>query len=455
MKLMPNKKTLSLIILLLLSGEEVGSAPKETPKPITFIYIHGNNFNNDCLRDLFISKTESLHKEIKSSFEHRLTEPAIGDHLLKSGKYKIAEQPLAFYWGDLPQAEVEFLNKQLDLTKGTSIFAQKARVLVSTVLHDAIWLEKSSRRKEVLNRLVDQMRNKNDFVLLGHSGGSLVANQFVTQRISFLSLSDYCHGMAINELFIDRGTEEDKAISKINQNLYSLSNQCKRDSKELEEILNLTDPHVCTDAASYIGLVKTDPRHSAILQPDISRLLNELKTNPQKVLEVKETIDKTCIAKTRFKGMVTFGSPLPIFASVYMANIYEPQNSLSSRYEFIDSVFDYFLKYISQSNSFWIHINHLDDPIGIAIDDETLMKIAEENNSPSTIGENQFEGGKGFIFSTSSFFQRGFKGKRYLKIERYLNPKKAHLWYWNKPSEFAKFLVEAYLDGHRVKVQNK
>ena len=104
-------------------------------------------------------------------------------HTLEDGKYSLAQEPVAFFWGFQSHPEVAFMYNQQGLaqqlkSKIKISIAQKVRNFLGSLLHDAVWVEKLGNKKAITQNLFETAHPNNEHVqpviYFGHSAGSLV-----------------------------------------------------------------------------------------------------------------------------------------------------------------------------------------------------------------------------------------------------------------------------------------
>lgn len=371
-----------LIGLMMLTTSAISAACAESKKPeaIHFVYIHGTNYNTEKWRNIFYRDVDTLHQLLKSQFEKSLL---IQETFLKNGQHTIAEKPVAYYWGDQTHEEIQFLNHHLDLTNhGLNRISinQNARKLIAHVLHDAAWFEKEVNKQEVLTKLFNTIHRKTskgeNVVVLGHSAGSLVTYELMTHRLAFFDVQSFL-----------------KEVGFIGGN------------RSIPQIEN-----TCLKALLVANIVDIDDEGRFAPSETLKSELNQRLTNLQTVTQDQ------CIPANQLKGFVTFGSPLPVFSS-----------SIGD-FEKTDSYFsDYLHAFIYEHDIFWMHVNHGDDPIAVAIPEAELQDFLTG------------------VFKTR---HKGFIANHIGK-HRGANVVNSHVWYWHKPKSFAKLMVKAYEEGYQ------
>ena len=99
------KKFLSILVIFLalfIGLSDIASAKNQ----IKFIYVHGTNDNNKAKEEEFINYVHRLHKQLIIAFNNS---QIAQKNLLENGKYTIAEEPVAFYWGAESKKDLNLL----------------------------------------------------------------------------------------------------------------------------------------------------------------------------------------------------------------------------------------------------------------------------------------------------------------------------------------------------------
>ena len=108
------KKFLFSILTILLLQNYVYSAQTN----ISFIYINGSNNNDTKMRTWYENGVKKLHPTIKGKFEsNKETKKWFNS---ETGIYHINETPVIFFWGDRSKNDLDFVKRQLDISKALS-----------------------------------------------------------------------------------------------------------------------------------------------------------------------------------------------------------------------------------------------------------------------------------------------------------------------------------------------
>ncbi|MGN0014931.1 MAG: hypothetical protein ACI37T_05880, partial [Candidatus Gastranaerophilaceae bacterium] len=85
------------IVLITIFSTKSALAEYSAEQSVKFIYINGANNNTPSMQKWFYNGVYKLHPQMKHQFE---TSKFVNKYLLKSGKYRIEEEPGIFFWGD-------------------------------------------------------------------------------------------------------------------------------------------------------------------------------------------------------------------------------------------------------------------------------------------------------------------------------------------------------------------
>lgn len=366
-----------------------------SPEAIRFVYIHGTNQNTPESHQVFNKRVARLHPYVQTALEQ---EPLVKAHLLDGGKLVIAPQTINFFWGDLSQDAIQALRRNLfskPLQGRWLNFAARARKTLTFTLHDAVWLEKESRKKEVLNNLFQAaaQENQQPIVLMGHSAGSLITYNFLLYRLPYLEGIDFAR-------------------------------QLHAAPQVLEILQAQGNPHTCLEALMSSSMIRYDaqgklvPFFEGLESRMPATLLDSWRT--QSIAKLPEYTQQYCLPEEMVRGVVTFGSPLMLFYST-VANPKFDESYLTAK----------MFRYILAHNIAWLHVNHVKDFIAIPIPDEQRLLDVILNRAGPPV---ELKGG----FITN-----------YLLKSHDVTLFNAHSWYWNKPASFAKAVAKAYRTGYQ------
>lgn len=365
--------------------------PEQTP--IQFVYVHGTNLNTPESRVDFEQRVSKMHFAITAAFENS---SLIRAYFLQNDHFSIAPEPISFFWGDQSQSELEFLKRDLGLLKSTRTrLAGHAREQIAYMLHDAVWFERPKNKYRILKSLHETVMKAHgenrQIVLLGHSAGSLIAFNYLTYLLPFL---------------------DKETLLKIT-----------KPPRDIVEALNSNEfPPTCALALIDSGAFRPDLSGrlmSTYQEPYLG--IAELSSESRKLyLErlpgaIQTATQTSCLPSGVIRGMITFGSPIPLFES-----------DVGRHGDVFSLLVSYMLKDILEHDTVWLHVNHIKDPIGFPMPDYDVM--IERIRAKQGI-EIQPQGG--MIASNSNIRNMAF-------IQN------AHDWYWQQPERFAVELVKTY-----------
>lgn len=381
------KKLVRIVFFILISvGLAAPSFSSESDSPggsIRFVYIHGTNYNSPAWEARFKKDVSRLHKAIKKRF---LSSKIISTNLLKNNQLVILDEPFPFYWGDKTVEQVEELDKDLSLSNRALIYSfnQAVRKLINHVLHDALWIENESNQQTVLNDLHSKLEEKEKagekLVLLGHSAGSLVTFHYLTNHLAYINTAE-----AFSAVGFD---------SK---------------SSDLPE-------YTCVRALEESMVISFNSMGELSLYPNVFKL------SDINISTLISNTDMKCLDLKTLKGFITCGSPLSVF---------------STSLRFAKTQLDNFslfglAKAVYNNDLFWLHVNHLDDPIALGLPADEFMEEMKHQTGRKP---------KGFI-------------DNYMKNTFGANLVSSHIWYWYMPGAFAKSIVKSYEHGYRKYIGN-
>jgi hypothetical protein len=364
-------------------------------KPIRFVYIHGTNQNTSESHQLFNQDVAQLHPYLKSALEQ---EPLVKAHLLGDGHQTISPQTINFFWGDLSQEDIQGLNRNLfskQLRNRGLNLADRARKTLALALHDAVWLEKESRKKEVLHNLFRATVQESDqpIFLMGHSAGSLIVYNFLLYRLPYIDSSDFARWLQV-------------------------------DAEVLQTIQAQGSCNTCLEALMSSSMIRYDaegrlvPCFDGLKSQIPESLLKSMRT--EAIARLPDYTRQYCLPESMVRGVVTFGSPLALFYST-VANPKLDASYLTAK----------MFRYTLSHNIAWLHVNHFKDFIAVPIPDEQRMLDVILNRAGPPI---ELKGG----FITNDVVKT-----------RDVTLLNAHDWYWSKPAAFAGEIAKAYREGYR------
>lgn len=349
---------------------------------LSFIYINGANNNNIKMKNWYENGVKKLHPLLKKYF---IKNEEIEKYY---GNLNIKEKPVIFFWGYKSFRDLDYVKKQIKLTKRLSALGSYfAKIFLTENFHDAIWIQKHNNMLPIIEELDKTVKKEinsgNKVVLYGYSAGAFVAYEYLFNKLKFINVEDF---------LIKNNAEEDV----------------------INFIKNHPQQKTCLSAFSslYADIGLFDYTNQFILNRDS----NKLKQN---LLKLDKMTNLACIPDNKVQGVVYFANPMPLFYSdlfddTFNLNIY---NSL-------------LIKYILENNMFMLTVNFREDPLGFSLSKNLTIKEIEQHlkmkiNNP-----------KGVIYNNSDVW-----AFRIFFI--------AHQCYWSKADTFSKSVVKSLIDGYK------
>lgn len=379
------KKILFLIIFV------ISVLPVYSQENLSFIYINGSNNNNLKMKNWYMNGVKKLHPILKKYFEKNTDAQA---YFNKNGKIKINDEPIIFFWGYKSSRDIDYVKKQIKLTKRFSALGSYfAKIFLTENFHDAIWIQKPNNMQPVieeLNIIVKQEAEKgNDVVLYGYSAGAFVAYEYMFNKLRYINPEEF--------------------FTQINA-----------DEDIIQFIKTHPNKNTCLSALSkqYADIGSIDYTNKFILNENKIKLKKNL-------LSLDEMTEKACIPDRKFKGVVYFANAMPLFYSDlfddnFDLNIY---NSL-------------LIRHILENGMFMLTVNFREDPLGFSLSKNLTIKEIEQHlnmkiNNPS-----------GIIYNNSDVW-----AFRLFII--------AHQCYWSAAKTFAKAVVKSLVEGYKFQYDLK
>lgn len=379
------KRFLTILLFLLLFNN---AALATEPTGVKFIYINGSNNNTEKTKDWFYNGVYKMHPSIRSAFNNS---QFMNEKFLYDGKYYVAEEPVAFYWGDKSNKEILKINDELTMTKMFSPkIAQTVRSVLAHTLHDAIWVEKYHNMRPILqnlhNEVIKNAKEGNQVVLFGYSAGSFITYQYLFNKLPNIDVADF-----FNKISDSQEEKDFVAANKMNP--------------------------TCIDAILDSHLAVFSITDHLIINKD----KNAFKKN---YMELNSYTQNACIPKNSVRGIVNFASPLVLFYS----DLADPKFELTYYNRLL-------YEYMIENGMFWLTVNYSDDPLGFPttrnLTSEQIEQIANLDIEPHI----------GFIYDKSNIkSERTFIG--------------AHTSYWSTSKKFSKAVVDAYEEGYNLYYSN-
>ena len=358
---------------------------------LSFIYINGSNNNDEKMKNWYETGVHKLHPVLKKKF---IKNHSIKKYYSQLGGLNIKDEPIIFFWGNKSKADLDFVKKQLNLSKAiSSSGAYMARNLIAQYMHDAIWVQKPHNMLPILDELNSVVQKEandgNDVILYGYSAGTFVTYEYLFNKLPYINLEK------LFEILSD-------------------------DSDILDFVKSHPMKNTCISALSsqYADVGNVSSAGHMILNQDKDKL-------KQNYLKINEMTEKACVPDGKVKGIVNFASPLVLFYSDMSDPTYEQNyyNKLA-------------VKYIMENGIFMLTVNFREDPLGFPTNHNlTAEEIAETINLPIV-------NPSGVIYDDSSVWS-----KRPFVL--------AHTSYWNARGVFSKAIVKSFVNGYKFQYDSK
>ncbi len=350
---------------------------------VSFVYINGSNNNDEKMKNWFEKGVQKLHPEMKKQFE---SNEQIKQLMLSSEGLNIKDEPSIFFWGDMSKADLDFVNKQLDISKDFSpTVAFQVRHLITQYMHDAIWVQKPHHMLPIVKNLNETVKNEfkegNTTVLYGYSAGTFITYEYLFNTLPYINLEKLFNSLNVTDEFknfIKENPRKDTCISAL--------------------------------ADANIGVVSSGGK--LVFNTNGESL-------KQHYLEIDKSTENVCSPKGAVRGVVNFASPLVLFYS----DLADPEYEQTYYNKLM-------LKYIMENGLFWLTVNFREDPLAFPTSHNLTYEEMEK------ILNSEFKDPKGFIFDDSGVWSwRPF----------FL----AHTSYWSANKKFSKAVVKSFINGYR------
>jgi len=358
---------------------------------LSFIYINGSNNNDEKMKNWYETGVHKLHPVLKKKL---IKNRNIKNYYSQLGGLNVKDEPIIFFWGDKSKTDLDFVKRQLDISKAiSSSGAYIARSLIAQYLHDAIWVQKTHNMLPILEDLNNTIKKEaeegNEVILYGYSAGTFVAYGYLFNKLPYINLQLLFEALSTDEELLDFV----KAHPMENTCISALSYQ-------------------------YAGIGNVSSSGHLLLNQN----KEELKQN---YLKIDEMTQKACAPKGKVKGIVEFASPLVLFYSDISDPNYEPN--------FYNKLM---IKYIMENGIFVLTVNFREDPLGFPTNQNlTVEEMEDAINLP-------IESPTGVIFDNSSVWS-----KRPFIL--------AHTSYWSARGTFANAIVKSFVNGYRFQYDPK
>lgn len=379
------KKIITALILFLFANCAFAS------DSLSFIYINGSNNNDIKMKTWYENGVNKLHPVLRKKI---LKNRGIKKYFAKLGGLDIKEEPVIFFWGYDSRNDLDFVKKQLEVSKMVSSSgAYLVRNLVTKFLHDAIWVQKPHNMQMVLEQLNSVVKketeNGNSVVLYGYSAGTFVTYEYLFNKLRYV-------------------------------NLYELFKGLKVDDAMLEFVKNNPQHDTCVSALSYQGKGLGTMSYNGHLV--LNKNKDWLKSN---YLKMNELTELACAPEGKISGVVNFASPLVLFYSDIADKDYE---------------FNYYnklmVKYILENGIYLMTVNFKEDPLGFPTSrNVTISEIEQMMNI--TINNPT-----GVIYDNS-----GVWSKRMFPF--------AHTAYWSARGTFSNAVTKSFVNAYKFQYNEK
>ena len=170
---------------------------------VSFIYINGSNNNNEKMKNWFENGVKKLHPAMVNQFE---SNEQVKQLMLSHEGLNITDDPKIFFWGDLSKTDLDFVNKQLDLSKDFSpTVAFQVRRLLTQYMHDAIWVQKTHHMLPIVKNLNDMVKDEysqgRSTILYGYSAGTFITYEYLVNTLPYINLEELFNNLKAEEDF--------------------------------------------------------------------------------------------------------------------------------------------------------------------------------------------------------------------------------------------------------------
>jgi len=350
---------------------------------ISFVYINGSNNNDAKMKNWYENGVRHLHPYLKNEFEQN---PFTQKYFLKNGKYSINEKPTIFFWGYKSQEDLDFVERNLAISKSFSTWlAYQIRYALTCFLHDAIWVQKYHNMLPIVDDLhatvKAEAKKGNKVVLYGYSAGSFITYEYLLTRLPYINAVDFFNQVDVpkeDKDFVDKHPMKNTCMAALGQELAVFS------------------------AAGHI--VPND-QDEALFKKDY--------------MDLDNLTDKYCVPDHTVKGIVNFASPLVLFYS----DLSDPSYQITYYNRLL-------FKYIIENDMFWLTVNYRADPLGFPGGRNLTIEEMEE------VTNLDIEPHAGFIYDQSDTWGRN-------------SALATHTSYWATRRIFSRAVVRAYINGYK------
>ena len=172
---------------------------------LSFIYINGSNNNDEKMKNWYEAGVHKLHPVLKKKF---IKNHSIKKYYSQLGGLNIKDEPVIFFWGDKSKADLDFVKKQLNISKAiSSSGAYIARSLIAQYMHDAIWVQKSHNMLPILDELNNTVKKEanegNEVILYGYSAGTFVTYEYLFNKLPYINLEKLFEALSVDKDILD------------------------------------------------------------------------------------------------------------------------------------------------------------------------------------------------------------------------------------------------------------
>lgn len=381
------------LCLILLACQTLVALPGQA-EPVSFVYVHGVNNHQLTGDEVVRRRFEKLHTAILDNLNQ---DAAAQEILTQSDRYAIEKKPSIFYWGNINQNSIHSLRQELNFfKKNQSRIAAFLQSEVATVIQDFFWLVRQSNQNKIMTALdrhiEEDVPDDHSLVLYAHSGGAIIAFQYMLHYLPYLDINHYIAGdTTIPDEVKQQATE------------LGLHPTC------LNALLASQLVHFDSQGEMTTYLASSQGKH--LTESDWIEFIDKLEYLQQQTSDV-------CVPQSRIRGLVTFGNPM--FALLPMDKDEPGMEAQLNRL---------LLRYMLENGIFWLNLNRINDPVGYSISNEQIMNSLRSDSRVNTTAPNT-----GFIYNNVDT-----SGRIYFF--------KAHSSYLNRPEAFSRFIVDSLKEG--------
>jgi len=358
---------------------------------VSFVYINGSNNNDSQMKTWYENGVKKLHPYLRKKI---LKNTTIKNYYKTVDGLNIKEEPVIFFWGYDSQKNLEYVKKQLELSKMVSSSgAYVVRSLIAQYLHDAIWVQKPHNMFAILDDLNETVKSETDkgnsVILFGYSAGTFVTYEYMFNKLRYI-------------------------------NLESLFETLKMDSDFIKFVKANPKKDTCLSALAHdksgVGVFASSGH--IVINPNTKAL-------KQAYLNLDEVTEKVCAPEGKVAGVINFASPLPLFYS----DISDPEYELNYYHRLM-------IKYVLENGMAILTVNFKEDPLGYP--SNRNLKISDLEK----ILDIKIVNPSGIIYDNSCVWS-----KRMFPF--------AHTAYWTAKRPFSNAIVKSIVNGYKFQYDEK